>query len=80
MQKTFSAFSSIIWNIAKNPSSILVILGLTALLMALLVSTQVITQLFLGGLGFHMLIAAIIVHSIPLQHQNSFIAKQTSNE
>jgi hypothetical protein len=43
MQKIINAFSSIFWNIAKNLVSILVILGLTALIMALLLPTQVIT-------------------------------------
>jgi hypothetical protein len=67
MSEIVEAIADMIHVIADNPASILIVFGSIFILIAVLIPLQIGAQILLGGLGFFMLLAGIIVHVVWLQ-------------
>jgi hypothetical protein len=64
MSQVIEALTGMIQVIADNPASILIVLGFVAMLMAVLLPLGVGVQIFIGALGFLMLVCGIILHAV----------------
>ena len=67
MSEIIEAITGMIQVIANNPASILIVLGFLGVLMAVFLPIGIGAQLLIGGLGFLMLVAGIVVHIVWLQ-------------
>ena len=67
MSEIIEAITGLIQVIADNPASILIVLGFLGVLMAVFLPIGIGAQLLIGGLGFLMLVAGIVVHIVWLQ-------------
>jgi len=67
MSEIIEAITGMIQVIADNPASILIVLGFLGVLMAVFLPIGIGAQLLIGGLGFLMLVAGIVVHIVWLQ-------------
>lgn len=62
MSGILESFAEMVEVVADNPASILIVLGFFAILIGVFLPVGIGIQLFIGGLGFFMLIIGIIVH------------------
>ena len=67
MSEIIEVITGMIQVIADNPASILIVLGFLSVLIAVLLPIGIGAQLLLGGTGFLMLVAGIVVHIVWLQ-------------
>jgi len=67
MSEIIGAITDMITVIADNPSSILIVLGFIAILVAVFLPIGIGAQMLIGGLGFFMLITGIAAHVLWLQ-------------
>jgi hypothetical protein len=56
---------------AQDPAPMLIVLGLFAFLAAFFLPMRVDIQMLLGGLGFHVALAGIIVHATSFQNKHA---------
>ena len=68
MSGVLDIFGEMVNVIADNPASILIVLGFFAVLIGVFLPLGFGVQMLMGGLGFLMLIAGILVHVLWLQH------------
>ena len=62
MSEVLDIFGEVVKVVADNPASILIVLGFFGILMGVFLPLGMGAQIFLGGLGFFMMIIGIVVH------------------